>query len=84
MVDPGGGADEAVDGLGDHERPPLAHDSLRLTKNDLDFARVALVADRVRARLDPIGAHDLVSQDLLASIGLGLDEQRWMLHDQRS
>jgi starvation-inducible DNA-binding protein len=33
---------------------------------------------------DPIGAHDLVSQDLLASIGLGLDEQRWMLHDQRS
>ena len=47
-------------------------------------ARGTLVADRVRARLDPIGAHDLVSQDLLASIGLGLDEQRWMLHDQRA
>ena len=47
-------------------------------------ARITLLADRVRARLDPIGAHDGVSQDLLASIVLGLDEQRRMLHDQRA
>ena len=47
-------------------------------------ARVTLLADRVRARLDPIGAHDVVSQDLLLSIVLGLDEQRRMLHDQRA
>ena len=47
-------------------------------------ARVALVADRVRARLDPVGAHDLVSQALLLSIVRGLDDQRRMLHDQRA
>jgi starvation-inducible DNA-binding protein len=47
-------------------------------------ARVALVADRVRARLDPVGAPDLVSQALLLSIVRGLDDQRRMLHDQRA
>jgi starvation-inducible DNA-binding protein len=47
-------------------------------------AWVTLLADRVRARLDPIGAHDVVSRDLLASIVLGLDEQRLMLRAHRS
>jgi starvation-inducible DNA-binding protein len=47
-------------------------------------ARVALVADRVRARLDPVGAHDLVSQALLLSIVRGLDEQCLTLRAHRS
>jgi starvation-inducible DNA-binding protein len=47
-------------------------------------ARVTLVADRVRARLDPIGAHDLVSQHLLLSIVLGLDDQCLTLGAYRS
>jgi starvation-inducible DNA-binding protein len=47
-------------------------------------ARVALVANRVRARLDPVGAHDLVSQALLLSIVLGLDEQCLTLRAHRS
>jgi|GEM_PF-317219 starvation-inducible DNA-binding protein len=47
-------------------------------------ARVTLVADRVRARLDPIGAHDLLSQHLLLSIVLGLDDQCLTLGAYRS
>lgn len=47
-------------------------------------ARVTLVADRVRARLDPIGGHDTVSQALLLSIVLGLDEQCLTLRAHRS
>jgi starvation-inducible DNA-binding protein len=46
--------------------------------------RVTLVADRVRARLDPLGAHDLASQDLLVGILHGLDKQRWMLRAHRA
>ena len=47
-------------------------------------ARLTLVADRVRARLDPLGEHDLVSQDLLVGIVHGLDKQRWMLRALRA
>ena len=47
-------------------------------------ARVTLLADRVRIRLDPIGAHDLVSQHLLLSIVLGLDDQCLTLGAYRS
>jgi starvation-inducible DNA-binding protein len=47
-------------------------------------ARLKLVADRVRARLDPIGAHDLVSQDLLVGIVQGLEKQDWMLRALRA
>jgi DNA-binding ferritin-like protein len=36
----------------------------------------------VRASLDPVGAHDLVSQDLLVGIVGGLDKQRWMIRAQ--
>lgn len=46
--------------------------------------RVSSVADNVRARLEPVGAHDLVSQDLLVGIVQGLDKQRWMLRAQRA
>jgi starvation-inducible DNA-binding protein len=44
---------------------------------------VTLVADRVRAGLEPVGAHDLVSQDLLVGIAGGLDKQRWMIRAHR-
>jgi starvation-inducible DNA-binding protein len=44
---------------------------------------VTLVADRVRASLEPVGAHDLVSQDLLVGIAGGLDKQRWMIRAHR-
>jgi hypothetical protein len=47
-------------------------------------ARITLLADRVRARLDPIGAHDLLSQHLLLSIVLGLDDQCLTLGAYRS
>ena len=46
--------------------------------------RVTQVADRLRARLDPVGAHDLVSQDLLVGIAHGLDKQRWMIRAHRA
>jgi len=45
--------------------------------------RVTQVADRLRARLDPVGAHDFVSQDLLVGIAGGLDKQRWMIRAHR-
>jgi len=45
---------------------------------------VTLVADRVRAGLEPVGAHDLVSQDLLVGIVGGLDKQRWMIRAHRA
>lgn len=41
--------------------------------------RVSVVADRIRARLEPVGEHDLASQDILMGILEGLDKQRWML-----
>jgi starvation-inducible DNA-binding protein len=45
-------------------------------------ARVTLVTDRIRSRLESVGAHDLVSQDLLVGIVQGLEKQRWMLRVQ--
>jgi starvation-inducible DNA-binding protein len=46
-------------------------------------ARLALVAGRVRGRLDPVGANDLASQDILVGIVQGLDKQDWMLRALR-
>ena len=47
-------------------------------------ARVTLVADRVRGRLEPLGAEDPVSQDILTGILQGLEKQRWMLRAHRA
>jgi starvation-inducible DNA-binding protein len=47
-------------------------------------ARLRLVADRIRARLEPVGEHDLVSQDLLIGIVQGLEKQDWMLRALRA
>ena len=61
VVDPRGGADEAVTGLGDHERAALPHDSLRLTQDDLDLTWIALVRgelDRLRRRFIVVDPHD--------------------------
>jgi starvation-inducible DNA-binding protein len=41
-------------------------------------------AGRIRSRLEAIGEHDLVSQDLLVGIVHGLDKQAWMLRAHRS
>ena len=46
-------------------------------------ARLKLVADRVRGRLDPVGAVDLASQDILVGIVQGLDKQGWMVRALR-
>jgi starvation-inducible DNA-binding protein len=46
--------------------------------------RVTLVAGRIRDRLDPVGAHDLVSQDLLLGIAHGLEKQLWMIRAHRA
>ena len=73
MVDAGRRADEPVRGLGDHERPALADDPLRLPQHGLHLARVALVAgelDRLRRRLEAVDAdhatfrlgHDLLRE----------------------
>lgn len=47
-------------------------------------ARLRLVADRVRERLEPVGAHDLASQDLLIGIVQGLEKSDWMLRALRA
>ena len=47
-------------------------------------ARLKVVADRVRARLDPVGALDLASQDLLVGIVQGMDKSGWMLRALRA
>lgn len=44
--------------------------------------RVAMVSERVRARLEPIGAIDLASQDVLIEVLRALEEQQWMLRSQ--
>lgn len=44
--------------------------------------RVAEVAERVRARLRPIGEIDLVSQDVLIGVARELEKQLWMLRTQ--
>ncbi|OGN84951.1 MAG: hypothetical protein A2X23_01605 [Chloroflexi bacterium GWC2_73_18] len=46
--------------------------------------RVAGVAGRVRGRMERLGEHDLVTQDLLIGIVHGLEKQVWMLRAQRS
>ena len=58
---PGRGADEAVPGLGDHERRAAAQDARRLAQDDLEPARVAVRARelaRLLGRLDLVEAHD--------------------------
>lgn len=45
--------------------------------------RVASVADRVRDRMERLGEHDLVTQDLLIGIVHGIEKQLWMLRAQR-
>ncbi len=47
-------------------------------------ARLKLVADRVRGRLDPVGALDLASQDILVGIVQGLDKRGWMVRALRA
>lgn len=46
--------------------------------------RVTSVADRVRDRMEQLGEHDLVSQDLLIGVVHGLEKQLWMLRAQRA
>lgn len=46
--------------------------------------RVAAVAGRVRERMDRLGEHDLVTQDLLIGVVHGLEKQLWMLRAQRT
>ena len=61
MVDTGRRADEPVLGLGDHERPALADDALRLAQDHLDLARIALARsdpDGCLGRLDPVEMDD--------------------------
>lgn len=50
---------------------------------DLVVAALDTVGERIRRRLDPVGEHDLVSQDLLIGILAGLEKQRWMFAAQR-
>lgn len=44
--------------------------------------RVAIVAERVRARLERVGAVDLVSQDVLIEVTRELEKQQWLLRMQ--
>jgi starvation-inducible DNA-binding protein len=44
--------------------------------------RVAAVAERVRARLQPIGEVDLVSQEVLIDLVRALEKQQWLLRVQ--
>lgn len=46
--------------------------------------RVAAVAERVRARLEPIGEVDLVSQEVLMDVVRELEKQQWLLRVQAS
>lgn len=46
--------------------------------------RVATVAGRVRERMDRLGKHDPVTQDLLVGVVHGLEKQLWMLRAQRA
>ncbi|TCC26815.1 Dps family protein [Kribbella speibonae] len=44
--------------------------------------RVAGVAERIRERLVPIGAADLVTQDVLVDVVRTLEKQQWLLRTQ--
>ena len=44
--------------------------------------RVAAAAERIRARLLPIGAADLVTQDVLVDVVRTLEQQQWLLRVQ--
>ena len=44
--------------------------------------RVAAVAERIRARLESIGAADLVTQDVLVRVVGALEKQQWLLRMQ--
>ena len=44
--------------------------------------RVAAVAERIRARLESIGAADLVTQDVLVGVVGVLEKQQWLLRVQ--
>jgi starvation-inducible DNA-binding protein len=44
--------------------------------------RVADVAERVRARLEPVGNLDLASQDVLVEVVRELEKQQWLLRVQ--
>jgi len=44
--------------------------------------RVAAVSERVRARLEPVGEVDLVSQDVLIDVVRALEKQQWLLRVQ--
>lgn len=44
--------------------------------------RVAAVAERIRARLESIGAADLVTQDVLVRVVGALEKQQWLLRVQ--
>jgi starvation-inducible DNA-binding protein len=44
--------------------------------------RVADVAERIRARLEPVGGADLASQDILIQVVLELEKQQWLLRVQ--
>jgi starvation-inducible DNA-binding protein len=44
--------------------------------------RVAVVAERVRARLERVGSVDLVSQDVLIEVTRELEKQQWLLRMQ--
>ena len=44
--------------------------------------RVAAVAERIRARLESIGAADLVTQDVLIKVVGMLEKQQWLLRMQ--
>ena len=45
--------------------------------------RLGDVTRRIRTRMEDLGEHDLVSQDLLIGVIHGLEKQRWMVHAQR-
>ncbi len=45
---------------------------------------VRTVTDRVRDRMERLGEHDLVTQDLLIGVVHGLEKQLWMLRAQRA
>lgn len=44
--------------------------------------RVAAVAERTRARMEPLGDVDLVSQDVLLDVVRELEKQQWLLRVQ--
>jgi starvation-inducible DNA-binding protein len=45
---------------------------------------LTMVTDRVRARAEALGDHDLASQDVLIELLRGLEKQRWMVRAHRA